>query len=90
MKPVSLTELRRKIDRVDSRIINLIEKRMILAMAIGQLKKSNGQPVEIKQREKKVLANWERQATGPGLDKKTIIEIARLLIRVTKLKERLI
>lgn len=90
MKQTSISELRRKIDRVDSRIINLIKKRMILAMAIGQLKKSNGQPVEIKQREKKVLANWERQATGLGLDKKTIIEIARLLIRVSKLKERLI
>ena len=89
MKPVSLTELRKKIDRVDIRIVRLIQKRMILAIAIGQLKKSNRQPVEIKQREKKVLANWERQATGLGLDKKTIIEIARLLIRVSKFKEKL-
>ena len=65
MKPVSLTELRKKIDRVDIRIVRLIQKRMILAIAIGQLKKSNRQPVEIKQREKKVLANWEiRKARG--------------------------
>jgi chorismate mutase len=50
-----IEELREKIDRVDSRIVALLEERVDLAKKIGEAKKKHGLPISDPKREQDVL-----------------------------------
>ena len=52
-------ELRREIDRIDSELITLFEKRMDTARAIGCIKRENNMAVMNQNREMQVKANCE-------------------------------
>lgn len=52
-----LTELRQEIDKIDSQIVELIEKRMGISKEVGDFKKSNGLPVLDEKREEQVIEN---------------------------------
>ena len=47
MTKLKTAELRKAIDRLDSRLTGLIQKRIELAVKIGRLKKENGKPIRI-------------------------------------------
>jgi len=88
MKQTSISELRKKIDRVDNRIVNLIHERMALIVTIGRMKKMSSKPIYNRQREKEVINNWLDQAAKHGLDRKIINSIARLIIRASIIKQK--
>ncbi|KKS98371.1 MAG: chorismate mutase, chorismate mutase [Candidatus Gottesmanbacteria bacterium GW2011_GWA2_43_14] len=88
MTKLKTAELRKAIDRLDSRLTGLIQKRIELAVKIGRLKKENGKPIEDRKREKQVLRNWESRAVKHGLDKRMVKKIARLLVGAAKTKEQ--
>ena len=48
-----LTELRQEIDKIDSQIVELIEKRMGISKEVGDFKKSNGFPYLMKNEKNK-------------------------------------
>ena len=50
-----MKELRDKIDAIDERILELMDRRMQLAYEIGQKKKEAGLPVFVPGREKEIL-----------------------------------
>ena len=50
-----IEQLRDKIDRVDSRIIALLEERVDLAKKIGEAKRKHGLPISDPKREQEVL-----------------------------------
>ncbi|MCX6695362.1 MAG: chorismate mutase [Candidatus Altiarchaeota archaeon] len=67
-------QLREKIDRVDSRILELIEERVEIAKKIGVVKRKKGLPIVDQEREQKILSD----VTGKTkLDKQFIKKIFR-------------
>jgi len=48
---------REKIDRVDGRILELIEERVDIARKIGTIKRKKGLPIVDQEREQKILSN---------------------------------
>ncbi len=59
-----LTELRTKIDKVDSQIINLIKERLALVAQVGKYKKKKGIPPLDEERWQEVLQNRITQSQG--------------------------
>ncbi|MFH0861574.1 MAG: chorismate mutase [Candidatus Altiarchaeota archaeon] len=58
-----IEQLREKIDRVDSRIISLLEERVDLAKKIGEAKRKHGLPVADPNRELEVLIKVSERTT---------------------------
>jgi chorismate mutase/prephenate dehydratase len=65
---MNLEELRKQIDDVDARIVELIGERVRIAEEIGKGKRARGSAIEDREREKKVLENVRRIAREKGID----------------------
>jgi len=65
---MNLEELRKQIDDVDARIIELIGERIHIAEEIGRGKRTKGRSIEDREREKKVLENVKRLAQEKDID----------------------
>ncbi len=63
---MNLNEIRSEIDRIDSEIIKLIEKRLALMPAVAEYKSKNSLPIRQPQRETAIIEN--RMATAEKLD----------------------
>ena len=61
----SLDALRKKIDRVDSRILELLNERASLALKIGRQKSLAGKPVYVASREREVYQRLTKANPGP-------------------------
>ena len=68
MKPKKLSDLRKKIDALDSSIINLINERAGISSVIGAIKHSKGQPIYSPDREKQVYSKVSSLNKGPMKD----------------------
>jgi chorismate mutase len=85
---VSLDELRRKIDALDERIVELLNARAACALEIGHEKKLAGLEVYQPSREAEVLGHVQRINMGPLDDEamkrlfERIIDEARRLERI--------
>ncbi|MDR5658616.1 chorismate mutase [Serpentinicella sp. ANB-PHB4] len=62
----ALDEIRKEISQIDSQLVNLIEKRMHLAIGVAEIKKENKLPIYHPNREKEVM----KLATDQLADKK--------------------
>jgi len=65
MNPKKLNDLRKEIDSIDSRIIDLINKRGRVSGSIGDIKKKKQQPVYSPDRESQVYARVVKNNKGP-------------------------
>jgi len=81
---MSLDELRKKIDEVDSRIVRLIAERIKIAEEIGEVKKKLGKQIEDLNREQVVLDNVKEIAGQQGLNPDDIESIYRQIIAASK------
>ena len=81
---MSLDELRKKIDEVDSRIVRLIAERIKIAEEIGEVKKKLGKQIEDLNREQVVLDNVKEIAGQQGLSPDDIESIYRQIIAASK------
>lgn len=76
-----LEQLREKIDRIDSRIVALLEERVDLARKIGEAKRKHGLPIMDGEREQQVLIRvTEKTRLNKGFVKRLfehIIEYCR-------------
>lgn len=81
---MSLEDLRKNIDDVDSRIVGLIGERVKIAEEIGKGKKTQNKVVEDKERENRVLANVRRIAAEKGVRQDDIEDIYRCIITACK------
>lgn len=73
---MSLTDLRERIDGIDLRILELLNKRALLTLEIGRLKARKGASVYVPDREKEVYNNLIKQNKGP-LSNKAVKAIYR-------------
>ncbi len=63
----ALVELRRRIDRIDGSLLELLSRRMEIARAIGQYKKDNGMPILQAARYDEILEKRVAEAVPMGL-----------------------
>ena len=57
--------LRDEIDRIDARLLRLLNDRARTALEIGRLKRANGEPIYVPERERAVLERLARSNSGP-------------------------
>jgi chorismate mutase len=77
-----LKEVRAKIEKLDSQILNLIEHRTALARDVLEAKKAEGKPINDVEQNKIVLDRVANAATERGLDGEQVKQIFEILIRM--------
>jgi chorismate mutase-like protein len=65
---MTLADLRRRIDEVDKKLVELLNERSRCALEIGKLKQAANIPLYQPDRENEVIANAERNNPGPLSD----------------------
>ncbi len=78
-KPTDLTALRQKIDDLDAKIVELLNKRADVVVEVGKAKQADGSPIYAPDREKQVLAKISEINAGP-LPQSTLRAIYRELM----------
>jgi chorismate mutase / prephenate dehydratase len=81
---MSIDNLRKQIDELDSRIVKLISERMVITRDIGKEKKNAGKPIEDKAREKAVMEKVKELARSENLNPAEIEKIYLDIIAVSK------
>jgi chorismate mutase len=84
----SLDDLRREIDRLDERLVELLSARAACALEIGRVKKASGLPVYQPARETEVLAHVQSLNPGP-LDDGAMRRLFERIIDEARRLERL-
>ena len=69
MSPKNLNDLRKEIDKIDSRLVDLINKRGKISREIGQSKKIDKHPIYSPDRERQIYAKIAKMNKGPLADK---------------------
>ncbi len=77
-----LKEVRAKIERLDTSILNLIEQRTALAWDVLEAKKAAGLPINDVEQTRVVLDRVANAATEKGLDGEEVKKIFEILIRM--------
>ena len=60
-----IAAIRREIDRIDGELLELINQRVEHGLRIGEIKKANGWPVYVPERETEVLTQLKSRNPGP-------------------------
>lgn len=81
---MNLEELRKKIDEVDASTVKLIAERIRIAEQIGRLKKKQGQQIEDKQREERILEHIRDLAKAESIKQADIEGIYRQIFAAAK------
>lgn len=82
-----MEDLRKTIDGIDVKILELMNERFIAARRIGEYKKMNGLPIENREREMQVVARYRSAALDYGADPDILEGICRLLMEQAKRME---
>jgi len=62
---MDVADWRKKIDELDRKLAELLNKRAAAAVEIGRLKRNTSLPIYEPDREREVIANVQRSNTGP-------------------------
>lgn len=84
----SLENLRSRIAKIDSQIIQAIGERMYLSREIGQVKRAGRMDIEVKDVEEAVLSRAKSLGQESGLDEEFIENLFRLLIEHSKKEQQ--
>ncbi len=82
----SMDSLREEIDRIDSQLLALLNRRTELALTIGRIKHAQHLPVHVPERERSILARLEALNTGP-LPNDSIGQIFQTIMSQMRLME---
>jgi Chorismate mutase len=86
--PMTLADLRRQIDELDRKLVELLNERSKCALEIGKLKQEQHLPLYQPDREKEVLQNAEHNNRGP-LSNAAIRRLFERIIDEARSAERL-
>lgn len=78
---MSLTELRDEVNKINSEIINLLERRFEISEEVGKYKFKNNLPVEDKKKELEII---DSRVKSTYLDKEFIIKLFTLIFEKSK------
>lgn len=79
-----LKTYRKKIDKIDNKIIRLLDKRLIVAQKIGEYKKQNNLPITNLNREKEILNKFSKKTKKTKLKKNFINKLFKLIFKNSK------
>jgi chorismate mutase len=85
---MSIDEIRQEIDRIDSDLLRIFNRRATLALEIGEIKKGLGLPVYDPAREKKIFVRMKEENPGP-LDDQAIVRLFERVIDESRRLERI-
>ena len=83
---LDLTQLRDKIDNIDSQIVRLFEERMAVAEKVARFKIETGKPVFDPQREKEKLETLSSQAVSE-FNSRGIYELYRQIMSISRKRQ---
>ncbi len=81
---MQINPLRRKIDKIDCKIVGLIGDRLRLIGEIGEIKKKNGQKVFDKKREISIMEAVLEEARQVGAGESTIKKIYKIILNESR------
>ncbi|MBI3318780.1 MAG: chorismate mutase [Candidatus Omnitrophica bacterium] len=84
---MTLNQLRKRIDRIDLRLLALLSRRAGLVLQVGRLKQGQGRPVFDGWREKMVLRRLVRANGGP-FPSRSVERIFRDILAFSRKLER--
>lgn len=76
--------LRNKIDRIDTKILRLLKKRLKLAKQVGKLKDAQGFEIEDRKREEEVYKSLKKNAQKFNIDPAFVVKIYERIIDQSK------
>lgn len=85
---MTIDQIRQEIDRLDSELLRIFNRRAGLALEIGAIKKDKGLPVYDPTREKKIFERMQRENAGP-LDDGAIVRLFERVIDESRRLERI-
>ncbi|MBI2882066.1 MAG: chorismate mutase [Candidatus Tectomicrobia bacterium] len=85
---MEIHEIRRQIDGLDEQILELLNRRVALALQIGELKRLQGRPIRVPDREAQVLARLSSRTPGP-LSPEAVVRIFSRIIEESRSLEGL-
>jgi len=85
---MTIDELRREIDRLDSVLLQIFNQRADIALKIGEIKKGKGLPVYDPAREKLIFQRMKAENPGP-LDDDAIVRLFERVIDESRRLERI-
>lgn len=85
---MTIDELRQEIDRIDSELLRIFNRRASLALEIGRIKKERGLPVYDPKREKIIFERMKGDNPGP-LDDGAIVRLFERVIDESRRLERI-
>ncbi|GGF29314.1 hypothetical protein GCM10011611_39210 [Aliidongia dinghuensis] len=86
-----LTELRRLIDDIDDRLLDLLAERIAVAERVADYKRATGIPVRLPDRIEAVKARCAERGAARGLDPVYVRDLwGRIIEETCRLEERLI
>lgn len=85
---MTIEELREEIDRIDSELLRIFNRRAGLALEIGRIKKKLGLPVYDPTREKMIFERMKGDNPGP-LDDGAIVRLFERVIDESRRLERI-
>ncbi len=84
----NISSYREEIDRLDSELLSMFNRRANLALKIGRIKKSTGLPVYDPSREKRIFERMKGDNTGP-LDNGAVVRLFERVIDESRRLERI-
>ena len=84
MIELTIEQMRKKIDKIDAKILSLIEERVQVAKKIGESKRRNKQPIYDNKREGEIIGNLTSKT---GLNKKFVRKIFESIIQYCRENE---
>ena len=79
-----IERLRKNVDELDEKILELIEQRMNLVREIYKKKENEGKPVEDKKREEELKRIWLEKAEKLGINNESLIKILNEILKISK------
>ena len=75
-----IEKLRKEIDGIDDKIIELLQKRKYLFKEVASIKKDQDKPIIDEEREKEIIDRLKEKAKESGLDEKFITSLYDLIL----------
>ncbi len=83
-KNLSLSEIRKKLDKIDNKLMKLLAERQSYMPAVAKYKKENNLPLTQLKREKEILDARKQLADELGLDNALIQGVFKLIFKSSK------
>lgn len=87
---MDLKKVRKEIDLIDNKILDLLKKRLLIVKKIGVWKSKNGMKVRDAKREGEMLSLLTEKANKKGLDGNFVVSLWKLILKNSRKNQEVI